>query len=909
MSHPTAIARKSRFLLLFFLALYGVLWYNIKIVERDITQKRSVWRVYMKKFFIVDGNSIMNRAFYGIRLLTNKEGLYTNAIYGFLNIFFKNMDELKPDYVAVAFDLKEPTFRHKAYELYKAQRKKMPEELAVQMPVIKDILRAMNVRVLELPGYEADDIIGTVAKRCSDSAVECDILTGDKDDLQLASETTKIYLTVTSKGVTETKVYDDAAVLEKYGVTPHEFIDVKALMGDASDNIPGVAGIGEKTALSLIAQFKSIDEMYAGIEAAKIGPAAKKKLIEGRESAYLSRSLATIDVQSPLKEEIADCEAMPWDEAKLRELFTRLEFKSFLKRLTSESEEEEPALRIEKEKIAELTKGLESFYYYIFKDKDGEYTATAFLSGGRAYFTDADIAEFRGIFENSAVEKISHGIKEDMVLLSRHGIGYNNYGFDTAVAAYVVDPTLSDYKISKIALTYIEKDIKDTDAYKKGESILSDTDALKIAASTVKAVFELTDVLKKTIAENNQGHLMSDIELPLLSVLADMQIDGFKVDPDMLRDYGKELDLRIEGLSEAITFMAGEEFNINSPKQLGTVLFEHMGIPAVKKTKSGYSTDADVLSSLSGKYEIVDAVIEYRQLTKLKGTYIDGMLPLIAADGKIHSTFNQTSTATGRISSNDPNLQNIPVRMEEGRKLRKMFTAENENRVLVDADYSQIELRVLAHMSGDEGMIGAFINNTDIHKKTASEVFGVPEEAVTDSMRRRAKAVNFGIVYGISEFGLAKDIGITRNEAKRYIDAYFESYPKVKAYLDGVVEAAKKNGFVTTLNGRRRPIPELASQNYNMRSFGERAAMNTPVQGSAADIIKLAMIRVKNALKTETDSARLILQVHDELIVSCDKAEEDKVKIILEREMEAAAKLSVPLVAEAKSGYTWYDAK
>ncbi len=863
----------------------------------------------MKKFFIVDGNSIMNRAFYGIRLLTNKEGLYTNAIYGFLNIFFKNTDELKPDYVAVAFDLKEPTFRHKAYELYKAQRKKMPEELAVQMPVIKDILRAMNVTVLELPGYEADDIIGTVAKRCEKAGIECDILTGDKDDLQLASETTKIYLTVTSRGVTETKVYDSDAVLEKYGVTPKEFIDVKALMGDVSDNIPGVAGIGEKTALSLIAQFKGLDEMYAGIDTAKIGPAAKKKLIEGRESAYLSRSLATIDVQSPLKEEIADCEGKTWDEDLLRELFTRLEFKSFLKRLKKEAVDEEPALQIDGEKIAELTKGLESFYYYIFKDKNGAYSATAFLSGGRIYFTDADLKAFGGIFENAAVEKISHGIKDDMVLLSRYGIGYHNYGFDTAVAAYVVDPTLSDYKISKIALTYIEKDIKDTDAYKKGESILSDPDALKIAAATVKAVFELTEVLKKAIAENDQGHLMKDIELPLLSVLADMQIDGFKVDPDMLKDYGKELDLRIEGLAEAITFMAGEEFNINSPKQLGTVLFEHMGLPVVKKTKSGYSTDADVLSSLSGKYEIVDAIIEYRQLTKLKGTYIDGMLPLISDDGKIHSTFNQTSTATGRISSNDPNLQNIPVRMEEGRKLRKMFTAENENRVLVDADYSQIELRVLAHMSGDEGMIGAFINNTDIHKKTASEVFGVPEDAVTEAMRRRAKAVNFGIVYGISEFGLAKDIGITRNEAKRYIDAYFESYPKVKAYLDGVVENAKKTGFVTTLNGRRRPIPELASQNYNMRSFGERAAMNTPVQGSAADIIKLAMIRVKNALENETDSARLILQVHDELIVSCDKAEEEKVKIILEREMEAAAKLSVPLVAEAKSGYTWYDAK
>lgn len=864
----------------------------------------------MKRFFIVDGNSIMNRAFYGIRLLTNKEGLYTNAVYGFLNIFFRNMEELKPDYVAVAFDLKEPTFRHKAYELYKAQRRKMPEELAVQMPIIKEILKAMNITVLELPGYEADDIIGTVAKRCEDRGTECDILTGDKDDLQLASETTKIYLTVTAKGVTDTTVYDEAAVMEKYGVTPREFIDVKGLMGDSSDNIPGVPGIGEKTALALISEFKSIDAMYKGLETAKIGPAAKRKLIEGKDSAYLSRSLATIDVQSPLKETVDECEVKEWDSEKVRELFTRMEFKSFLKKINKEEKNAEEAIRlVGKEKIKSLTDGADKFYYYIFKDADGSYAATAFLSGDIVYFTTEDISAFKEIFESPDIKKISHGIKDDIVLSAKHGIKYENYGFDTSIGAYIVDPTMSDYRMARLALTYLEKDIKDVEAYKKGESILTDGDALKAAAAVVKAVYELTYVLDEKIKAENQEHLLFDIELPLIRVLADMQIDGFKIDPKMLEEYGKELDLRIAGLSEAITFMAGEEFNINSPKQLGTVLFENMGLPVIKKTKSGYSTDADVLSALSGEYEIVDAVIEYRQLSKLKGTYVDGMLPLIAEDGKIHSTFNQTATATGRLSSNEPNLQNIPVRMEEGRRLRKMFTAENEERVLVDADYSQIELRVLAHLSGDEEMTEAFINNSDIHRKTASEVFKVPEEAVTEAMRRRAKAVNFGIVYGISEFGLAKDIGIRRNEAKKYIEAYFKSYPKVKEYLDLVVGEAKKTGYVTTLYARRRPIPEITSANYNLRSFGERAAMNTPVQGTAADIIKIAMIRVKNAIEKETKSARLILQVHDELIVSCDKNEEDKVKKILEREMEAAASLSVPLTAEAKSGYTWYDAK
>lgn len=852
----------------------------------------------------------MNRAFYGIRLLTNKEGLYTNAVYGFLNIFFKNFDAIAPDYAAVAFDLKEPTFRHRQYELYKAQRKKMPEELSVQMPVIKEVLRAMNIPVLELPGFEADDIIGTVSSRCEKEGIECDILTGDKDDLQLASDRVKIYLTVTAKGVTETNVFDSAAVMEKYGVTPEEFIDVKALMGDASDNIPGVPGIGEKTAFSLIGEYKSLDKVYENLESAHLGPAAKKKLLEGRELAYLSQSLATIDRNSPVGESIADCEVKDWDSDKLSGLFTKLEFKSFLGRLNKKETEGEPAALVtDPGEIKKLISKEETFYYYFYKEKEGRFIAAAFLSGDKAYFTHLGAENFKEVLENPSVKKISHGIKDDIVMLNKMGIGYENYAFDTSLGAYVLDPTMADYGISRIAFHYLEKEVSDGSEYKKGDSILTDPDAAKKAGELIRAVYELYDVLSKDIKEHEQEHLMADIELPLLKVLASMQIEGFFVDTEKLKKYGEDLDIRINSLKDSITFMAGEDFNINSPKQLGTVLFEHMGIPAVKKTKSGYSTDSDVLSALSGRYPIVDAVTEYRRLTKLKGTYADGMLPLVGADGKIHSTFNQTVTATGRISSNDPNLQNIPVRTEEGREIRKMFTAEKAGRVLVDADYSQIELRVLAHMSNDEKMIGAFNSGTDIHKKTASEVFGVPEEAVTDDMRRRAKAVNFGIVYGISDFGLAKDIGITRNEAKSYIEAYFSTYPRVKAFLDSVVAEAKKTGYVKTLYNRRRPIPELSSSNYNLRSFGERAAMNTPVQGTAADIIKIAMVRVSDALEKETTSAKLILQVHDELIVSCDEGEKETVKKILEREMEGAANLSVRLTAEAKCGFSWYDAK
>ncbi len=866
----------------------------------------------MKKFLIIDGNSIMNRAFYGIKLLTNSEGIYTNAVYGFLNIFFKNIDAINPDYVAVAFDLREPTFRHKRYLEYKAQRKGMPEELFSQMPIIKEVLSAMNVKILELPGFEADDIIGTMAKRCNDSEIECNILTGDKDDLQLATKTTKIYLTVTSKGTTTTEVYDEDAVFAKYNVTPKEFIDVKGLMGDASDNIPGVSGIGEKTAFSLISQYKSIDGVYENLDTAKLGPSAKNKLMEGRDMAYLSKELATINVESPVEETIEDCAAGPYDNQKLKEIFTRLEFKSFIERLNvekNENEECESAVILKDEKeIKEALLGLSEFIYYIFTS-DKNIDAIAFSGKDKTFYTEEDISLFKEIFENEKIPKISHGIKDDFVLLAEKGILIKNYTFDSEIGGYILDPTASDYKLSRLCLAYLSRLSEEIEDAKKGYFIKEAEDKLKVAGEVIKNIADLKSVITEKIKENNQEFLLNEVEIPLIEVLADMEIRGFQVDKNELIRYGEELDIRIKSLEDSIYFMAGENFNINSPKQMGVVLFEHLGLPVIKKTKTGYSTDAEVLGELSEKYPIVEAILEYRQLTKLKGTYVDGMLPLIDDEGKIHSTFNQTVTATGRISSTEPNLQNIPVRMEEGRKLRKMFTAESEERILLDADYSQIELRVLAHLSGDSAMQKAFNDKKDIHRMCASEIFSVPEDEVTDSMRRSAKAVNFGIVYGISEFGLAKDIHVTRAEAKRYMEAYFNTYPKIKEFMDSTVESTKKTGFVTTMFGRRRYIPEILSSNFIQRSFGERAAMNAPVQGTAADIIKIAMVRVYKALLKETKSARLLLQVHDELIVSVNKEEADMAEEILIREMENAAKLSVPLTADGNRGFSWYDAK
>ncbi len=864
----------------------------------------------MEKFLIVDGNSIMNRAFYGIRLLTNAEGLYTNAVYGFLNILFKNIDALSPDYLAVAFDLKAPTFRHKKFADYKAQRKGMPDELAVQMPVIKDVLSAMNIAVIEKEGFEADDIIGTVAKRCDTSGIECAIITGDKDDLQLVTDTTKVYLTVTARGVTTTEIYDRTAVVERYGVTPTEFIDVKGLMGDASDNIPGVRGIGEKTAFSLIQTYKNMDALYEHLEEAKLGPSAKAKLAEGRSMAYLSKELATIDTDVPLHIRWEDCRKQEPDYDALTALFTRLEFKSFLKRfhVSKAISDSEKAHEVTDEKeLLSLLSMCERFEYYLF-GADRKASAVAFSIGKDIYYTELPLRLFQEIFESKSIVKASHGIKADMALLRGEGIGYGTYDFDCGIAAYILDPTAADYRLSRLAMAYSGILIDDVEAYTLGEGITSRSDKLTIAALIMKALSAMKNILLTKIKENEQTDLLYEVELPLIRVLSFMEAEGFFVDQNRLEEYGKTLDSRIGGLQEAIWFRAGEVFNINSPKQLGAILFEHLKLPVVKKTKTGYSTDAETLSALSGKYEIVDSVLEYRLLAKLKGTYVDGMLPLIR-DGKIYSTFHQTVTATGRISSSEPNLQNIPIRTEEGRILRKLFTAGEKGYLLIDADYSQIELRVLAHLSGDEAMCEAFREGVDIHRRTASQVFGVPEEAVTEDMRRRAKAVNFGIVYGISDFGLAKDIGVSRMEAKRYIDAYFATYPKVRLFMEESVARAKSCGFVKTMFGRRRYIPELSSSNFNTRSFGQRVAMNTPVQGTAADIIKIAMVHVSQALEQRGLKSRLILQVHDELIVRSPEEEVEEVKHLLKKEMERAAAMNVPLLAEVGCGYSWYEAK
>ncbi|MDP4134161.1 MAG: DNA polymerase I [Bacillota bacterium] len=875
----------------------------------------------MKRFLIIDGNSIMNRAFYGIRLLTNKDGVFTNAVYGFLNIFFKNLDAINPDYVAVAFDLKAPTFRHLKYAQYKAQRKGMPDELFAQMPVIKEVLNAMNITVLEKEGYEADDVIGTVSNFCDKQGIECYILTGDKDDLQLATKTTKVCLTITSKGNTTTDIYTEEDVYRKYGVTPSEFIDVKGLMGDPSDNIPGVKGIGEKTAFALIQKYKSIEEVYNNLDNLEVGPSAKAKLADGREMAFFSKELATIDINTPIEESVEDCAVKEYNYKDLKELFLRLEFKTFLKRLPVEKVEQKKAelqknvFIIDEEKALKgALEGISSFEYCLFAE-DGKYSAIAFTGFDKnIIYTELPIALFKDIFEDISIKKTGHDIKTDIVLLNKEGINYGGLGFDTFIAAYLLDSSSTDYSLNALAQKYLEQVITDIDGLlgkgKNRQSFKDLPNKTYILAEELNVIIALEEILLKRLEENNQAALLYDMELPLIEVLAHMQIEGFKVDPLMLKNFSEELGIRTEGLYDSITFMAGEEFNINSPKQMGVILFEKLGLPIVKKTKTGYSTDVEVLEKLKGRHEIIDAILEYRQLIKLKSTYADGLIGLInEKTGKIHSTFNQTVTTTGRISSTEPNMQNIPVRLSEGRKIRKMFTADDNDHILVDADYSQIELRVLAHMSGDENMIRSFKEGVDIHRRTAAQVFGVGEDQVTPIMRQSAKAVNFGIVYGISDFGLAQDIGVSRYEAKKYIEAYFATYPKVKEFMESMVEEAKKNGYVTTIFGRRRYIPELSSKNYNLRSFGERAAMNTPVQGSAADIIKIAMVRASKALTNETKESKLILQVHDELIVHASIEEREITEKILTREMENACVLSVPLEAEAKSGFSWYDAK
>ncbi len=848
----------------------------------------------MKKLMIFDGNSIINRAFYGIKMLSNSKGVFTNGIYGFLNIYFKFLEEEKPDYIAVAFDLRAKTFRHKMFDAYKAQRKGMPDELAQQMPYLKEILKAMNVTILECEGYEADDIIGTVSKKCEEENVLCRIITGDKDDLQLASENTVVKLIVTKMGRTETTDFDANAVFEKYGVTPKEFICVKALMGDNSDNIPGVPGIGEKGAFELIKEFKSLDNLYANTESLK--GAKRTKIEEGKDMAYLSYTLSEIVRDVPLENSITQMTVNEYNQEKLFEILDELELKSIIERTGIQKQNE--AVVFETVEATEKDFDTDEFVYLM--DFDDELKEIVFFKNNKIYFktfenafeTMAYTDVLKNIFENESVTKISHGIKKDIVFLKNNfDIDYKGTYFDTEIASYILAPTKNEYILSDLCEEYLNKTVADKH---------SATGILK----------PLKDVLDKRIKENHQEELIYDIEFPLVKVLASMEIEGFKVDRDKLHEFSEFLAQRIAVLETGIYDMAGEAFNINSPKQLGVILFEKLSLPAVKKTKTGYSTNAEVLEKLAGKHDIIEYIMEYRTLTKLKSTYADGLYDVINSQtGKINSSFNQTITATGRISSTEPNLQNIPVRTEIGREIRKMFIASNDEHILVDADYSQIELRVLASMSGDENMQEAFISGEDIHKMTASKAFNMPLDMVTPVLRSRAKAVNFGIVYGISEFSLAQDIKVSRKEAAKYIEDYFASYPEVKTYLDGAVAFARENGYVKTPLNRRRYIPEIKASNFNLRSFGERVAMNAPIQGYAADIIKIAMVKVYNRLEKENLKSKLILQVHDELIIDALKTEEAQVRKILREEMENAVKLSVPLAVDMASGNSWFETK
>ena len=885
------------------------------------------------KLMVIDGNSILNRAFYGIKLLTTKDGLPTNAVYGFLNILLKLTDEEKPDALCVTFDRKAPTFRHLAYEGYKAQRKGMPDELAAQLPVIKDVLDAMNIPRYELDGWEADDLIGTIAARDTAAGWDTVIVTGDKDSLQLVTESTRVKLVSTRMGQTTTKEMTPDSFREQYGFDPIHIIDLKALMGDASDNIPGVKGVGEKTAMDLIQRYQSVAAIYAGLDTLEAKPAVLKKLAEGAEQAKLSYELATIHTDAPIDFTPEDARRKEPDGPALYELLLKLEFAKLIDKLglkavqgdapagetafsgACESEVVADSARLEE--LLALWRGLEGVDVLATPDlnvvcvewQEGE-------NASRAAVLRADALEgynegLKALFA-ADIKKNAHDVKTLLSRLLDEGIAGEGFVFDTALAAYLLAPTDGSYELEKLGMTYFNQEFpKARDTYLAADAFtpLADQGAVLGALMGHTALIgALKQVLAPRLEELGMHDLYYGVELPLCPVLAEMEHLGMLVDRQALAAFGALLDERIRADEALIYELAGETFNINSTQQFGHILFDKLGLPPVKKTKTGYSTSAEVLEKLRGKHPIVEAVLDYRQLAKLKSTYVDGLMKVIAPDGRIHTSFQNTVTATGRLSSTEPNLQNIPVRTELGAELRKMFVAP-EGRVLVDADYSQIELRLLAHIAGDEHMIAAFRSGEDIHTVTASQVFGVPPEAVTHEMRRRAKAVNFGIVYGISDFSLSQDIGVTRAEAREYMEKYFEKYSGVHAYMTRVVEQAKENGWVSTLMGRRRWLPELKSSNFNLRSFGERVALNMPIQGTAADIIKLAMIKVRDKLLSEGLEARLVLQVHDELIVECPEGETERVKELLEGEMEHVVELALPLTAEAHAGRSWAEAK
>lgn len=876
----------------------------------------------MNKLLLIDGNSIMNRAFYGIPDMTTNDGRHTNAIYGFLNIILKVIEEEQATHICVAFDLKKKTFRHEMYEAYKGTRKGMPEELHEQMPRIKEILQAMHIRIVEQEGFEADDLIGTLSKKGEREGFAVTILSGDRDLLQLATDTVLVRIPKTKHGKTEVEDYYAKNVVETYGVTPLIFIDMKGLMGDTSDNIPGVPGIGEKTAAKLLAEYGDLDGVYAAVDSMKASK-MKQNLIENKDLAYLSKTLATIKLDCPIPFEFSEATYHDPFNAEAYTLFEDLELKSFYKRFSVEKKEEltfETVLIDEIDGynalLAKLQKAKEVSFAWITQDGEALGVAVCmdlehvYLIRFMMFITEAMVADnLLALSRDYQVQLACMHVKKLLSFLNFHE---EDAVFDAGLAAYLLQPNQSEYEYDTLAKVYLDvtlpSDKEMLGKEKLGYFSFEDEKVQKWMAYQAIVPYKIKSVLREKLKETGMESLYDEMELPCLYALYEMEKNGIRVDGEALHQYGKKLRTRIEELTAEIHAMAGEEFNINSPKKLGEILFEKLGLKNGKKTKTGYSTSAEVLEKLTNAHPIIPRILEYRQLTKLNSTYAEGLAGYIRADGRIHGKFHQTVTVTGRISSADPNLQNIPTRMPLGREIRKVFIPE-EGSVFVDADYSQIELRVLAHMSGDAALIAAYQADEDIHAITASQVFDVPLDQVDSTLRRKAKAVNFGIVYGISSFGLGQDLDISRKEAEGYIEKYFATYGKVKEFLDRTVEDAKKNGYTVTMFGRRRPIPELASSNFMTRSFGERAAMNAPVQGTAADIIKIAMVRVNRRLKEEHLQSKLVLQIHDELIIETKKDELEIVQKILVEEMMHAADLAVPLLVDANVGDSWYDAK
>lgn len=865
-------------------------------------------------FIIIDGNSLMHRAFYALPPLTNKDGLHTNVIYGFVNMINKLIEQFNPKYMAIAFDTKAPTFRHEEYIEYKAKRQRMPEEMAEQIPYLKQVVDAMNIERVEIDGYEADDIIGTLSKAFDEKDIHIFIVTGDRDAFQLISP--NVHVLITKKGISDMEEYDKQKLISQYSVSPEQVIDLKGLMGDASDNIPGVPGVGQKTALELLKQFGSIENLLENIPQIKKNR-VRENIENNKEIAIMSKRLATIIRDIPVDMDIEKYLFKEADYNALKELYKKLEFKSLLDKighLVTEDENSKPKEKIKYclidnesdiNKIFDEIRQNGMFAFKLSIDAHGLPHNIYMAFDDRQFFisiNDFSKPIIKSIMEDKEIFKVGHDLKSDIVILKSIGINIESIKFDSIIAAYLLNPSNSGYRLKDIYQDYLEEDILD---YEDKEG-----DIHEKYCSSVRAVWNLMKPLDDKIVQMGMGKLYHEVELPLVEVLADMEHNGFKVDMEKLQELSEDFSLRIEKLTEDIYYEAGEEFNINSTKQLSHILFDKLKLPPIKKTKTGYSTDVEVLERLFDKHAIIEKLLEYRQIVKLKSTYIDGLIGIInQKTGKIHSKFNQTATATGRLSSTEPNLQNIPVKTEDGREIRKVFVPKNKDYVLVDADYSQIELRVLAHISGDKNLIDAFRNNEDIHSRTAAEVFGVDKDMVTPLMRSRAKAVNFGIVYGISDYGLSRDLKIPRKEAKLYIENYFKRYPMVKKYMDDIVVQGKENGYVTTILNRIRYIPELLSSNAIQRNFGERIAMNTPIQGSAADIIKIAMVNVYKELKNKNMKSKLILQVHDELIIEAHKDEVDAVKEILINNMEKAVSLCIPLVVDINIGNSWYETK